>query len=248
MADIGKMERIKGGNLCVGQFCISIFSNTLVGRMDNLRYGSLLKDSFMTTYVVLFGYTAITLIEALRTPIVNVRHIMNIETTVSMVAGVIYAMFMEKIKQPDFKLEEIVPLRYIDWSITTPLILLALVLFYSNGLKQVHYKTFAIIALLNWLMLLFGYLGERGKISSMSGLVLGFVFFVAMMAYIYMAVVPKGASIVVFALFTCIWALYGFAYMLNEEEKNIAYNMLDVTAKGLFGIVLWLYFGKVLKF
>jgi len=202
----------------------------------------------MTTYVVLFGYTAITLIEALRTPIVNVRHIMNIETTVSMVAGMVYGMFMEKIKQPDFKLEEIVPLRYIDWAITTPLILLALVLFYSNGGKQVHYQTFATVAMLNWLMLLFGYLGERGTISSNSGLVLGFAFFVAMLAYIYLAVVPKGASIVVFAVFAFIWTLYGLAYMLDEEKKNIAYNILDVTAKALFGVVLWLYFGKVLKF
>jgi bacteriorhodopsin len=213
-----------------------------------LRHGRLLQDSFMTTYIILFGYTAITLIEALRTPIVNVRHIMNIETTVSLVAGLVYGMFLEKIKQPDFKLEEIVPLRYIDWMITTPLILLALVLFYSNGGKQVQYQTFAMIALLNWLMLLCGYLGERGSISRMNGLVFGFVWFLAMLAYIYVSAVPKGSSIVVFATFAIIWTLYGLAYMLDEEQKNIAYNVLDVTAKALFGVVLWLYFGKVLKF
>ena len=208
----------------------------------------MLKDSFMTTYIILFGYTAITLIEALRTPIVNVRHIMNIETTVSLVAGLVYGIFMEKIKQPDFQLEEIVPLRYIDWMITTPLILLALVLFYSNGTNKVHYQTFATIAMLNWLMLLFGYLGETKVLSSTNGLVLGFVCFLAMLVYIFVSVVPKGASIVVFAIFAIIWTLYGIAYMLNEEEKNIAYNILDVTAKALFGVVLWLYFGKVLKF
>jgi hypothetical protein len=34
----------------------------------------------------------------------------------------------------------------------------------------------------------------------------------------------------------------------DEETKNISYNTLDIFAKAVFGIILWLYFGKVLKF
>jgi len=212
-----------------------------------LKYGTFLANSFMTTYIILFGYTAITLIEALRTPIVNTRHIMNIETTVSMVAGLVYGTFLEKMKSPNFDLKEIIPIRYIDWMITTPLILLAIVLFY-NRKEGVNYKCYFIIAVLNWLMLLFGYLGERGVISSMKGLIIGFVFFVAMLIYMFMHIIPKNAPLAVFIIFAVIWSLYGVAYLFDEEEKNIAYNILDVTSKALFGVVLWLYFGKVLEF
>jgi bacteriorhodopsin len=212
-----------------------------------LKYGHLLANSFMTTYIVLFGYTAITLIEALRTPAVNTRHIMNIETTVSLVAGLVYGTFLEKMKSPNFDLKEIIPTRYIDWMITTPLILLAVVLFY-NRKDGVNYKCYFTIILLNWLMLLFGYLGERGTISSMKGLIIGFVFFAAMLAYMFVYMIPVGAPLAVFIIFAVIWSFYGVAYLLEEEEKNIAYNVLDVISKALFGVVLWLYFGKVLTF
>jgi len=213
-----------------------------------LKYGTLLSNSFMTTYIVLFGYTAITLIEALRTPSANTRHIMNIETAVSLVAGIVYGTFLDKMKQPNFKIEEIIPMRYMDWMITTPLILLAVVLFYNTKLNSVDYKCFCIIVILNWLMLLFGYLGECKMISSMKGLLLGFFFYAAMLLYMFMYTIPKGCSLTVFIIFAMIWTGYGIAYLLEEEEKNIAYNILDVISKAVFGIVLWMYFGKVLAF
>lgn len=213
-----------------------------------LKYGTLLNNSFMTTYIVLFGYTAITLIEALRTPCINTRHIMNIETAVSLVAGIVYGTFLDKMKQPNFKLSEIIPMRYMDWMITTPLILLAVVLFYNTKLNSVDYKCYIIIIILNWLMLLFGYLGESKIISSMKGLLLGFFFYAAMLLYMYMYIIPKGCSLAVFIIFAVIWTGYGIAYMLKEEEKNIAYNILDILSKAVFGVVLWMYFGKVLAF
>jgi bacteriorhodopsin len=212
------------------------------------KYGRALEDTFLTTYIVLFGYTAITLIEALRTPSVNTRHLMNIETTVSLVAGLVYGMFLEMIKKPDFNLKDIVPVRYLDWMITTPLILLAVVVFYNNPSSSVDYKTFVIIIALNWLMLLAGYLGEQEKIPKVYGLVGGFAFFAAMLVYLFMTIIPARASLIVFGVFTAIWSGYGVAYMMDEEAKNISYNVLDVSAKALFGVVLWLYFGKVLSF
>jgi hypothetical protein len=60
--------------------------------------------------------------------------------------------------------------------------------------------------------------------------------------------IPKGAPMAVFVIFSIIWTGYGVAYLFDEEEKNIAYNVLDITSKALFGVVLWLYFGKVLSF
>jgi hypothetical protein len=44
-------------------------------------------SSFYITYVFLLTTTAITLIEALRSPIPQIRHIMNLETCISIVAS-----------------------------------------------------------------------------------------------------------------------------------------------------------------
>jgi hypothetical protein len=49
-------------------------------------------------------------------------------------------------------------------------------------------------------------------------------------------------------MFAAIWTGYGIAYLMDEETKNLAYNGLDVISKAVFGVVLYLFFGKVLKF
>ena len=214
----------------------------------NPKYGRLLGDTFVTAYIILFGYTTITLIEAIRTKSQNIRNIMNIETAVSLVAGLVYGMFIERFKQPDFKLQDLMPMRYLDWMVTTPLLLLALMLFFNKALASINYKTYGVIVVLNWLMLLAGYLGEFGTIHWIAGLTLGFAFFAAMLIYLFMHAIPKGTSTTVFWIFAAIWSGYGIAYMFEDEAKNIAYNILDVTSKALFGVVLWLYFGRVLEF
>ena len=202
----------------------------------------------MTSYVVLMGYTGLTLIEALRTPFQNVRHVMNIETTVSLIAGLVYGIFYEMVKTAKtIDLHEITKIRYIDWSITTPLIILVLMLFYK-GTSAPDYRTYTKLILLNWAMLGVGYLGEEGIISRWAGLLLGCVFLALMLWSFYTCCISSSANHTVFFVFAAIWAGYGVAYMLDEEMKNIAYNGLDVISKAIFGVILYLYFGKVLAF
>jgi len=206
-----------------------------------------LKGTFTASYLVLMGYTGLTLIEALRTTNTNVRHVMNIETTVSLVAGIAYSIFNEMIKQPTVNLHEITKIRYIDWSITTPLIILVILLFYGGSVHP-QASIYGTLIALNWGMLLFGYLGEQGIIDKIAGCALGFVFFLAMLYTLYSCCVPAKANPTVFFLFAIIWSFYGIAYLLDEETKNIAYNVLDVISKAIFGVVLYLYYGKVLDF
>jgi bacteriorhodopsin len=207
-----------------------------------------LKRSFFISYLILVGYTIITLVEALRTPSVNVRNIMNIETTVSVVASVVYKLFIDMIESGKFDLHKITELRYLDWTITTPLIILGILLFY-NPESPVRYEYFAGIVLLNWGMLLTGYLGELGTVSKTTGLVGGFAFFAALLVMIYTCCIDPKANYIVFYLFAAIWTGYGINYMIQDEEmKNIGYNTLDVISKALFGVGLWLFYGKVLKF
>jgi hypothetical protein len=206
-----------------------------------------LKNTFTASYLILVGYTGLTLIEALRTNNVNVRHVMNIETTVSLVAGIAYGIFNEMIKDPMVDLNEITKIRYIDWSITTPLIILVILLFYSGSVHPLA-SIYGTLVLLNWGMLVAGYLGEQGSIDRMTGCIVGFLFFAAMLYTLYSCCIPARANPAVFFIFAIIWSFYGIAYLLDEVNKNIMYNVLDVISKALFGVILYFYYGKVLDF
>lgn len=206
------------------------------------------KDSFFLTYLVLMGYTTITLIEAVRTPSTNVRHIMNLETTVSLVATIVYSLFIERLKDPATELKDITKFRYTDWLITTPLILLALLLFYNQSLSSIPYQTYFSIVVLNWLMLGAGYMGETGIIEKQAGGLLGFGFFIALLYTMVSCCIPSTANLSGFAVFALLWTGYGVAYYLDEETKNLMYNILDLCSKALFGVGLWFFYGKVLKF
>lgn len=212
------------------------------------KYGRLLQDTFITSYLILFGYTCITFVEALRTTSPQVRHIMNIETAVSLVAGLVYGMFIEQAKRPNFDLRDIMPLRYLDWVVTTPLIILGIVLFYTGTGRAVDWRLFAGLVGLDWAMLAAGYAGELGYTERWIGLALGFVAFGGLLWLLWTTVAGFGRPMGVFWIFAVIWSMYGVAYMLEEETKNITYNILDVISKALFGVALWMYFGRVLIF
>jgi len=82
---------------------------------------SLVKLSFYITYVLLITTGTITFIESLRTNIPQVRHIMNLETCISIIAAFFYGRFLVMIDKPEINYMEINQTRYTDWFITTPL-------------------------------------------------------------------------------------------------------------------------------
>ena len=103
---------------------------------------SLVKSSFYFTYIFLITTGTICFIEALRNPVPQIRHIMNLETCISVVAGYFYGLFVAKInkaekdaqenpeqnknEESELPLEKINDMRYTDWAISTPLMLLVL--------------------------------------------------------------------------------------------------------------------------
>jgi len=206
-----------------------------------------LLTSFKTSYLVLMGYTGITLVEALRTNNLNSRHIMNIETTISIVAGLVYSMFLKMLKKSNVDLHEITKLRYIDWAITTPLIILVMILFYTSG-SAPEWSTYLLLVILNYGMLISGYLGETKQITKEQGFAIGFIFLALMLIALLILCIPRNSNHAAIYFFGLIWSGYGVAYLMNEEQKNLSYNILDVISKALFGIVLYFYYGKVLKF
>ena len=104
-----------------------------------MKKNSILKNTFSTTYTLLLTTAVITFIEALRTPNPKIRHILNLETCISCVAGYFYALFVAKINDKKLDWHDITETRYIDWSITTPMMLLALSLVLSMNSNTVIY-------------------------------------------------------------------------------------------------------------
>ena len=51
-----------------------------------------------------------------------------------------------------------------------------------------------------------------------------------------------------FLLFVFIWLLYAVAYLFKYKEKNIAYNLLDLISKNLFGLfILYIIYSEKSK-
>ena len=217
--------------------------------MDNKKY--LLKNTFSITYTLLLTTAIITFIEAIRTPNPKIRHILNLETCITFVASYFYSIFMTQINEKYVNWSHITQTRYIDWSITTPMMLLALCLVLSmNTDTVIHLKIFFLIVLLNYIMLLFGYLGEIKTIERIYATIFGFIAFLLMYFIIFINFVkPKYsmANYVLFGIYFIVWSLYGIVYLFDEEYKNMITNILDLIAKCIIGLGLWVYYTNIIK-
>lgn len=213
------------------------------------------KFSFSITYIFLLTTATITFIEAMRTNVPHVRHILNLETAISVIAGYFYSVFLEKIKiyeKDDKKINwaDISNTRYIDWSMTTPLMLIVLALVLSQNIgKSVTFRVIGSVIVLNYVMLYLGYLGENNQMDRTIAMILGFVAFFGMFFLIYCEyIIPKYnlSNYIIYGIFVVIWALYGIFYMLKETYKNIGMNILDCLAKCCVGLGLWAYYSKII--
>jgi bacteriorhodopsin len=189
-----------------------------------------------------------------------IRQLLGLELAVQAVEGAFYVWLYKNIH----RVKNITPKRYADWALTTPTMLITLIAYiiYLNTDKgndslsfgQILRENAAPIALilgLNWLMLLFGYLGEVGVIPLVTGVALGFAPFIAYFYIIYEIFVANDAihnngnnvnndttSLKIYAYFLVFWSLYGIVAVLPYTLKNTIYNVLDLFAKNLFGLFL----------
>jgi len=203
--------------------------------------------SFYITYIFLITTGTITFIEALRTKNQYVRNIFNLETCISVVAAYFYSMFIEKLNDPH---DTITSLRYLDWSITTPMMLIVLLLTIQSqsNIKFIRLHSIVYVLVLNYLMLLSGYLGETGVVEKLYANLIGFVFFIGLFHYIYTSfkINTMLSKTILYAYF-CIWTMYGVVYFFPTDEKMLGYNILDLLAKCLMGLFLWVYFANIVR-
>lgn len=179
-----------------------------------------------------------------------IRQLLILEVIVQIIEGAFYFWLAYNFSN----IINVTPKRYIDWVITTPTMLITLILYliYLNertkdGTNKLDFFTLVRdnkdiiipVVLLNWLMLLFGYLGEMKIIPVFLGVFLGFIPFLIYYYMIYVNYVTKNTSgNLLFWYFFSFWSLYGVVALLPYYIKNSFYNILDLFAKNFFGLFL----------
>ena len=179
-----------------------------------------------------------------------IKQLLTLELIVQFCEGMFYFWLVYNYA----KVLNITPKRYIDWVITTPTMLITLMIYLiylnkmvENKINDLDFFTllkensniFIPVVLLNWLMLFFGYLGEMRIIPILLGVFLGFIPFLIYYYIIYVNYVTKNTNgYLLFWYFFFFWSLYGVVAMLPYYAKNAFYNILDLFAKNFFGIFL----------
>ena len=210
----------------------------------------IINSTFYITYAFLMTTATITFIEAIRTKDKAIRNILNLETCISIVATFFYGKFVDMLKEDKVEYDKINYTRYLDWSITTPVMLLVLVLalLYNSKMGAMNFWHFVVILLLNYGMIGSGYLGEIKMLDKVPANIIGFVFFVAMYFFIYYMYLKPSYNFdnyILYFAFLILWAIYGIAYFADEVTKNVVFNVLDLLSKCFVGIFFWAYYTKV---
>ena len=177
------------------------------------------------------------------------RDLLKLELGVQTIEFIFYSWMVYNFD----KIENITQYRYLDWMVTTPTMLITLAAYLDdksytsiNEYLTVN-KEFTIkVVVLNLLMLLLGFLGEINILNYNTAIIVGFIPFIYYFKLIYDKYLHTEISDdkkKLFWFFVIIWALYGIVAFLPYQEKNTAYNILDLLSKNTFGIflvyVLW---------
>ena len=178
------------------------------------------------------------------------KSILATETIVQFIEAVFYFWLAYGL----YKMKNVTSVRYFDWVITTPMMLLATIIYfkYLESSKIFTFYEFLennqtnILKIFgyNWLMLLFGYLGETKKIPLSMGVIVGFVFFALSFYKMYSEYVTTPKALQLFNFLLIVWSLYGVAAIMSVNVKNFMYNILDLISKNFYGLFI---FYKILQ-
>lgn len=182
-----------------------------------------------------------------------------LESIVQAIELLFYIFFLRSIAVTN--LSQMASIRYFDWVITTPIMLLTTIIFFKYQEyiekdidKKLEFWKFIkenkgniiTIFISNFLMLLFGYLGEIKCIDMTQSLFFGFIFFGITFHTIYKNYAIKSKlSLKMFYFIFVIWGLYGGVALFDPINKNNMFNILDLFAKNFFGIYLYYLIQKV---
>ena len=214
----------------------------------NIFYNSLILSIVIQAITGLIDFIALLVNVPVEYNII--KQLLLMEFIVQVIEGTFYIWLFYNFNN----VVNVTPSRYFDWAITTPTMLIQLIfylIYLDNKNKgttgQLEYfklfdenlTTIIQVLVLNWLMLLFGYLGEINVIPMLLGTIIGFIPFLIYYYIIYTnyaSLSDSGWKIFVYFFF--FWSLYGVASAMPYYIKNTVYNILDLFSKNFFGIFL----------
>lgn len=186
------------------------------------------------------------------------HQILNTIITMETVVQIIEFVFYIWVTQTTLDVASITSKRYIDWSITTPTMLLSTVFYFeylrnkesrpgtaitAREVLTENTEAIGILLAANWLMLAAGVLGELGITPLLPSNIVGFIFFGITFYEIYKFSGNPGYYLFMFLLI--VWSAYGVAAMFPAIWKNVSYNLLDIVAKNFYGIYIWWQIRKI---
>lgn len=202
----------------------------------------------------LFGFYGLSI--PLASKDIILKQVLGLEMLVQIIEFVFYLGFLSV-----FNLTSLTQERYYDWFLSTPVMLftISLYFFYVNFIegkddektvgilefsKQYSKEIFGII-LLNFLMLLFGYLAELGIMNRGIAFVLGTGALCGSFGIIYkhFGKFSEKTKNIFWGMFG-LWSLYGIAFLCPPVIKNLSYTALDIFAKNFFGLFLYYVISK----
>lgn len=179
------------------------------------------------------------------------REVLTLELVVQTIEFIYYISFLFVLN-----LNCLTQKRYYDWFITTPIMLftISLYFFYVNFIepdeynKDINtlfdfikrdYKVIIAYVVLNFIMLMFGFLTELGILDRSMSFILGTLAMCGSFGIIYnnYAKQSKNTRIMFWIMFI-IWSMYGVAFLFPPILKNIGYTILDIFSKNFFGLFL----------
>lgn len=179
-----------------------------------------------------------------------IRQLLKVELGVQTIEVLFYIWLFFNVH----KETNVTPKRYLDWFITTPTMLVTLIVYLIyvknkeiGGRENLDFLSIVIenkgvitkVLLLNWLMLLYGYLTEIKVLPTVIGVTLGFIPFLLYYYLIYKNYAnmsKEGWKI--FMYFFIFWSLYGVVAYMSYYARNMFYNILDLFAKNFLGLFL----------
>jgi bacteriorhodopsin len=196
-------------------------------------------------YIMIFAFI-VSILSSIIVEDFSLRKILFLQIIVTGVSSFMYYLFTKNIslqKQNghiDFK--QISILRYNGWCVTTPIMLIALCFALSNSTHiPIPIGTLLYIIALDYLMLLFGYLGEIGVSHRIVSTVLGFLPFF-LIFYIIFSIFMGGKfnffNYLIFGIYFFIWTGYGISYLLQDNLKNFFMNIFDCISKAGVALIL----------
>lgn len=217
-------------------------------------YSAIVLNSTYTSIIIQFIAGIIGAI-GLFIPLAPEHHILKAvllkETIVQIVEFCVYIFIVLR-----FNLETMAATRYFDWVFTTPVMLFTTMIYFkynemlekkqdttkltTTGFIRENYKIILLILFANMGMLVSGYLGEIQVLDKYVACIIGFLFFILAFGILYREYARESkVGKMLYAFLVTIWSLYGFAFLMRADYKNITINGLDILAKNFFGVFLF---------